>query len=243
VTLSEPMELINCVVIDDDELDRLAVETYLEQYPLVKLLGSFSNPVECLEITHTNNLDLLFLDIDMPYINGIDFLNSFKNPPLCIFITSYPEYAIEGFETRALDFLLKPLKPERFARSMARATEFLQIKNKAKLYDIHFAEDFLIIKESYDLIKIKVSDIIYLEALKDYTKVITPTKTYLTLSNLKNFSEKLPENRFLRIHRSFAVAITQIRKLEQNELLLENFRLPVGKTFRNEINRILLKMA
>ncbi|MDP9076349.1 MAG: LytTR family DNA-binding domain-containing protein [Bacteroidota bacterium] len=234
------MELINCVIIDDDELDRFAVETCLEQYTFIKIEGSFSNPLDCLEIIQKKNVQLLFLDIDMPYISGIEFLNSFKNPPLCIFITSHPEYALKGFETHALDFILKPLRPERFERSVMRAREFLQIQSKAKLYDIRFADDFLIIKESYDLIKIKISDIIYLEALKDYTKIITPSKTYLTLSNLKNFFEKLPNARFLRIHRSFAVAISKIRKLEQNELLLDDFKLPVGKTFKNEISRVLL---
>ena len=235
------MDLITCAIVDDNELDRLAIEAYLEQFPFVQLKGSFANPLECLEIIQKKNVQLLFLDIDMPYINGLEFLASLKHPPLCIFITAHPEYALEGFETHALDFLLKPVKPERFERSVMRAREFLQIKNKALLYDVHFADDFLIIKESYDLIQIKISEIIYLEALKDYTKVITPAKTYLTLSNLKNFFEKLPVNRFLRVHRSFAVAINQIRKLEQNELiLLENSKLPVGKTFRQDINRILL---
>ena len=234
------MELISCIIVDDSELDRLSIEAYLEQYTFIKLLGSFANPLECLEIIQKKNVQLLFLDIDMPYINGLEFLSSLEKPPLCIFITSHPEYALEGFETQALDFLLKPVRPERFERSIIRAREFLQIQNKAKLYDVRFADDFLIIKESYDLIQIKISDIIYLEALKDYTKVITPCKTYLTLSNLKNFFEKLPVNRFLRIHRSYAVAINQIRKLENNELLLENVKLPVGKTFKNEISRVLL---
>lgn len=237
------MDLINCIIIDDNELDRITVEAYVEKYPFIKLCGSFANPVECLEVIQAKNIQLLFLDIDMPIINGLEFLSSLKNPPLCIFITSYPEYALEGFENHAFDFLVKPAKPDRLERSIFRAKEYLQIQTKAKLYDVQFDEHFLIIKESYDLIQIKVSDIIYLEALKDYTKVITPSKTYLTLSNLKNFFEKLPGNRFLRIHRSFAVAISQIRKLEQNELLLDNLRLPVGKTFRNEINRILLNMA
>ncbi|MEO6979792.1 MAG: LytTR family DNA-binding domain-containing protein, partial [Mucilaginibacter sp.] len=194
------MNLINCIVIDDDELDRLTVESYIEQIPFLKLEGSYANPLECIGVIEQKNIQLLFLDIDMPEISGIEFFSALKNAPLCIFITSHPEYALEGFETHALDFLIKPAKFERFQRSALRAHEFLQIKNKAKLYDVKFADDFLTIKESYDLIQIKISDIIYLEALKDYTKVITPQKTYLTLSNLKNFFEKLPGNRFLRIH-------------------------------------------
>jgi two-component system LytT family response regulator len=234
------MEVINCLIVDDNELDRIAIETYLEAYPFIKIQGSFESALDCLEFIQKKNIHLLFLDIDMPDINGIQFFSSIKKPPLCIFVTSFAEYAVEGFDNYALDFLLKPVRPERFDRAINRAKEFLQIKDKARLYDVHFADDFLTIKESYDLVQIKMSDIIYLEALKDYTKVITPVKTYLTLSNLKNFIEKLPENRFLRIHRSFAVAVNQIRKLEQHELLLENFRLPVGKTFRNDINRIML---
>jgi len=233
------MNLINCIVIDDDELDRLTVESYIEQIPFLKLEGSYANPLECIGVIEQKNIQLLFLDIDMPEISGIEFFSALKNPPLCIFVTSHPEYALEGFETHALDFLIKPAKFERFQRSALRAHEFLQIKNKAKLYDVKFADDFLTIKESYDLIQIKISDIIYLEALKDYTKVITPQKTYLTLSNLKNFFEKLPDNRFLRIHRSFAVSVSQITKMEQNELLVHKMRLPVGRTFRSEVNQYL----
>jgi len=233
------MNLINCIVIDDDELDRLTVESYIEQIPFLKLEGSYANPLECIGVIEQKNIQLLFLDIDMPEISGIEFFSALKNPPLCIFVTSHPEYALEGFETHALDFLIKPAKFERFQRSALRAHEFLQIKNKAKLYDVKFADDFLTIKESYDLIQIKISDIIYLEALKDYTKVITPQKTYLTLSNLKNFFEKLPDNRFLRIHRSFAVSVCQITKMEQNELLVHKMRLPVGRTFRSEVNQYL----
>ncbi len=234
------MDLINCVIVDDDELDRLAVEICLEQVPFVKILGSFTNPVECLEILKSNIVHLLLLDIDMPVLNGVQFLKALQKPPVCIFITAHPEYALKGFETHAFDFIVKPVVGHRLENSLLRVREYLQIQQKAKLYDIQFADNYLVIKESYDIIQIKVSDIIYLEALKDYTKIITPAKTYLTLSNLKNFFEKLPGDRFLRIHRSFAVAVSQIRKLENNELLLDDFRLPVGKTFRNEINRALL---
>jgi DNA-binding LytR/AlgR family response regulator len=234
------MDLVNCLVIDDDELDRLAVELCLEQMPFVKLLGSFTNPLECIETLNRVSVQLLLMDIDMPVVSGLNFLSSLQNPPLCIFITSHPEYALSGFETHAFDFMVKPVIPCRLEASVSRAREYLQIQNKAKLYDVHFADDYLVIKESYDIIQIKISDIIYLEALKDYTKIITPTKTYLTLSNLKNFFEKLPCNRFMRIHSSFAVAVSQIRKLENNELLLDSCRLPVGKTFRNEISRALL---
>lgn len=233
------MELISCIIVDDSELDRLSIEAYVEQIPFLKLEGSFASSLDCIGIIEQKNIELLLLDIDMPEISGIEFFSALKNPPLCIFITSHPEYALEGFETHALDFLVKPAKFERFQRSALRAQEFLQIKDKARLYDVNFADDFLTIKESYDFIQIKISDIIYLEALKDYTKVITLQKTYLTLSNLKNFFEKLPGNRFLRIHRSFAVSINQIKKMEQNELLVSRVRLPVGRTFRNEVNQYL----
>jgi len=240
VTLTPLMTKINSIIIDDNELDRIAIESYLEKYSFIKLLGSFANPIECLELIQKTDIQLIFLDIDMPYLNGLEFLNSLKDPPLCIFITSYGEYALESYENHAFDFLLKPAKADRLERAVLRAREYLDIQNKAKLYDVQFAGDYLTIKESYNLIQLKVSDIIYLEALKDYTKVITRAKTYLTLCSLKNFFEKLPGDRFLRIHRSFAVAINQIRKMEQNELLLDNLRLPVGKTFRSEINRALL---
>lgn len=240
VTYTPAMEIINSIIIDDNELDRIAIESYLEKYSFIKLFGSFTNPIECLELIQQVDIQLIFLDIDMPYLNGLEFLSSLKNPPLCIFITSYAEYALESYENHAFDFLLKPAKADRLERSVLRAKEYLEIQSKAKLYDVQFAGDYLTIKESYNLVQLKVSDIIYLEALKDYTKVITAAKTYMTLCSLKNFFEKLPGDRFLRIHRSFAVAINQVRKMEQNELLLDNLRLPVGKTFRNDINKALL---
>jgi DNA-binding LytR/AlgR family response regulator len=163
-----------------------------------------------------------------------------KTNSLCIFITAHPEYALEGFEAHALDYIVKPLKFERFEKAILRAKEYLEIKKKAILYDLEFGNNLLTIKEGTTIIQIKINDIIYLEALGDYTKIITPDKKYLTLHNLKNFIEKLPEKKFVRIHRSFAVAKDKITRLDQNELILEKVKLPIGKTFRREMNKYLI---
>jgi DNA-binding LytR/AlgR family response regulator len=234
------MTTVNCAIIEDDELDRKVTERFVRQIPFLHLTGSFENVLDAQSILKNNNIRLLLMDIDMPVLNGLEFFKSLANAPLCIFITAHPEYALEGFETQALDYIVKPLKLERFEQAVNRAKEYLEIREKAALYDIEFGKNTLSIKEGTATIQLKITDIIYLEALGDYTKVITAHKMYLTLHNLKSFIEKLPEQKFLRIHRSFAVAIDRIKLLKDNELVLDNVKLPVGKTFRRAVNKYLV---
>lgn len=231
---------ISCAIIEDNEFDRKSTEYYVEQFSFLKLAGSFSNVFEAQGILNSNTVKLLFMDIDMPVMNGLDFLKSLDYHPLCIFITAHPEYAVESFELHALDYIVKPLKLDRFRQAVNRAKEYIEIKSKAELYDVEFGKNTLSIKEGTATIQLNITDIIYLEALGDYTKIITSRKMYLTLHNLKAFIEKLPEQKFLRIHRSFAVAISKIKVIKDNELVLDDVRLPVGKTFRRTINKYLV---
>jgi len=231
---------VNCIIIEDDELDRKTNEHFVEQISFLQLIGSYENVLEALTVLKSTDIQLILMDIDMPVLNGLDFFKSLAKPPLCIFITSHPEYALEGFETHALDYIVKPLKFERFEHAVGRVKEYLEIKEKAVLYDIEFGANILSFKEGTSTIQLRFSDILYLEALGDYTKVITREKKYLTLQNLKTFIEKLPESKFLRIHRSFAVAMDKVNVLKDNELVLDNIKLPVGKTFRRAVNKCLL---
>src|ERR1700712_3716051 len=129
------METINCIVVDDSRLDRLIVEDYLTQYPDFKRIGSCSNPLESIEILKHHNIDVLFIDIDMPVMNGVDFFKTLKDPPVCVFITGYADYALEAFEIHAFDYLMKPLKKERFADAIRRLRDLFQIKEKALQYE------------------------------------------------------------------------------------------------------------
>ncbi len=235
------METFNCIVVDDNRLDRLIVEDYLDQYPDFKRIGSFANPLESAEVLKKHKIDVLFIDIDMPVMNGVDFFKILKNPPVCVFITGYADYAVEAFEIHAFDYLMKPLKKERFEESVRRLRDLFQIKEKALQYETSFENDKITIKEGSSISKVQSNDIIYLEALTNYTKVVTQNKKYTTLCNLKNFIDKLPQQKFIRIHRSYAVAVDQIHNVENGMLKAGSFSLPVGKTYRQQINKLLLK--
>ena len=234
------MAKVRCIIIEDDELDRKTNEYFVEQISFLQLIGSYENVLEGFTSLKNSDIQLILMDIDMPLLNGLDFFKSLTKPPLCIFITAHPEYAVEGFESHALDYIVKPLRFERFEQAVERVKEYLEIKEKAVLYDIEFGTNVLSFKEGTSTIHLRFSDILYMEALGDYTKIITHKKKYLTLQNLKTFIEKLPESKFLRIHRSFAVALDKVNTLKDNELVLDNIKLPVGKTFRRTVNKHLL---
>lgn len=225
--------LIRCLIVDDTLLDRIAVEQECSKFHFFEIIGVFDSTHKAEK--HLEKADVIFLDIDMPQESGLDFLKRLPLPPVCVFITSHPEYALEGFEAHAFDFLVKPLRTERFASTAQRLEEYFTIKRKAQEYQTQIESEFITIKEGYDTYKIRLNEILYLEALKDYTKIITPHKNYLTLMNLKNFLELLPETNFIRIHRSYAVAKNKISALVDNHIQIENFLLPIGKTFKKNI--------
>ena len=231
------MKPLNCVIIEDNEVDRTLLEEYLSQYPYLKRTGSFSNPLESLEHVKRGDTDLLFIDIDMPVINGIDFLRQLQNAPQCIFVTGHPEFAVDAFDIQAIDYVLKPIKPDRLEKAIHRSLELMEIKSKALQYNLQVEQDFLMIKEGTTVNKVPIGDIVYLEALTNYTKVITARKKFITLNNLKNFLDYLPSSRFMRIHRSYAVAIDKVDAIDKNELLIGEQRLPLGKTYRQDVKK------
>lgn len=231
---------IHCLIVDDNLLDRLTIEDYVQESGSLKLVGSYANPLDVMSTIKMDDIDLLFLDIDMPVINGINFFKSLSNPPLCIFVTSHPDYAVDAFDLHAFDYLLKPVKKERFDKAMQRVKELFDIQEKALQYTMNLKDGELTIKEGNTINKVQVNDIIYLEALTNYTKVVTAGRNYITLNNLKHFVEALPEEKFLRVHRSYAVARSKISQLQNGELLVDKYLLPVGKTYRQTIQKILM---
>lgn len=233
------MKNLNCVVIDDNRLERMLLEEYISRHSFLKIAASFQNPVESLDHIKQGTTDLLFLDVDMPLISGIEFLKSLPNPPPCIFVTVHPEYAIDAFDIQAIDYLLKPVNPERLDRAIQRTLELFEIKDKATQYSLRFENDFLMIKEGTAVSKVYLHEIIYLEALTNYTKVVTSGKNYITLNNLKNFLDELPKQKFLRIHRSYAVAIDKVKGFNGNDLRVGQQSLPLGKTYRQEVKKII----
>ena len=228
---------VSCIIVEDNPIERLYLQSQVNKYSFLNLKGVFENPLQATALLATTVIEVLLLDIDMPLMTGLELLKSLEKPPLCIFITSHAEYAWESYEAHAFDFMLKPLQADRFEKALFRLKEYIETRHKARLYEVQFENDFISIKEGFDLIQIRISDIIYLEALQNYTRIITPGHKFMTLCNLKTFIEQLPGEKFLRIHRSYAVAKNKIRKLADDELILDGISLPVGKTFRQSISK------
>jgi len=226
---------LSCIVVDDSYLDRIAVETALKTFSHIKLLGSFENAMEALESISANKPDLLFLDVDMPDVSGLDlFKNLNKCAPLCVVISSYPEYALECFELKIFDYILKPLEPDRFGTCIKRLEDFLALKEKAQSYDVLFDCESIVFKEGYTTVRLQSSEVIYLEAFGDYTKIVTEKKTYLTLATLSSFLESLPLGKFMRIHRSYVIAISKVQCFHLKQIDMGTGMLPVGKTYLRE---------
>lgn len=237
--MSYQLPKIRFLAIDDSLLDSLALTEYAKAFDFLENCGTFSNAPEGFEAQQYLKPDLVFLDIEMPGISGIDLLRKIREQvPMAVFITSHPEFALDGFELSALDYVLKPLTEARFAETARRIAEYWEMKQKSAAYEVLFEKDMLTIKEGYHQIRLAQRDIVYLEAMQDYTKIVTPRKNYLTLSSLSYFMEQLPAERFLRIHRSYAVALGHIRELRGSEVIGPAYTLPIGKTYRAAVAQV-----
>jgi two-component system, LytTR family, response regulator len=231
-----------CIIVDDNELDKLTLVSYVRRYPFIQIAGVFASAAEALAFTQKNPLpDVLFLDIDMPGMNGIDLRKQLGQIPACIFVTSHPEFALEGFEIAALDYIVKPLKADRFAKAMERLEQFLEIHYKAELLDYTLGEDTLFIKDGHNHIKLKLYEIIYLEALKDYTGIITQKKKYCVLTPLGNLLKEKAFQTFIRIHRSYAIQKHFIKEISAREVMVNDMLLPVGRSYKEMVERLLIQ--
>ncbi|MCB0452660.1 MAG: response regulator transcription factor [Aequorivita sp.] len=234
------MKKFTCIIVDDDEIDRLTVISFVKRFPEFTICGIFENAEVALKATDFNNIDVLFLDIDMPGESGLQLRKKAQQVPACVFITSHPEHALESFGLETLDFIVKPLKMERFAETVKRISEFMEIREKASLYEASLGGDVIYIKEGHDQVKVKLYEILYLEALKDYTLLVTEKKRHCVLSNLGNLLNSEHFNSFIRVHRSFAVQKNFIDTVRVNELVLhDNKVIPIGRSYKERLNEIL----
>jgi two-component system, LytTR family, response regulator len=225
--------LLNCIIIDDNELDRLMAFSYVKKYPFLNICGVFSSASEALETIEKKEIDILFSDIDMPEMTGLELRGKLKNIPACIFITSYPDYAAESFEVDTFDFLVKPIKAERFEHSINRIQQYFEIKQKAALFEHSLGGNTIFIKDGHQQIKVNLHEILYLEALKDYTRIVTTTKKYSVLSSIGNLLLESSFKSFLRIHRSFAVQSNYIDKISAQQVYIQDFILPIGRSYKD----------
>jgi len=232
--------MYKCVIVDDNEIDRLTVASFIKQFPELHLLKSFSNAKEAELYLAKEPIDILFLDIDMPSTSGIELRKKLKNVPVCIFITSHPEFAVEGFEVDALDYIIKPLKQERFSKTVNRITMYLDTKTKSSLFETTIGGDTIFLKEGRNHIKVKLHDVVYLEALKDYTLVVTAQKKYCVLSGIGKLLEEEHFKSFIRIHKGFAVQKQYVEEFDANRVVLHNKMIvPIGKSYRKKVSFLL----
>jgi DNA-binding LytR/AlgR family response regulator len=230
----------NCLLLDDDELDRIMLVAILKKYPKLNIMGAFSSAEELLQKADLKKTDILFLDIDLPKSSGLELREKLRQIPVCIFITSHPEYAIDSFALDTLDFITKPLKSERFQQCYNRIIDYLELKQKAELYESSIGDDVLIIKEGYKQSKVKLHEILYLEALKDYTKIITENNRHMVLSSIGNLLKESHFSNFVRIQKSFAVQKNRIQKWDSNAVYLHNgVCLPVGKNYKENLKMVM----
>lgn len=223
--------MLNCLIADDEPLARQVLENYISRMPALQMVGGCANAVEAWKQLHEQKVDVLFLDIKMPLIDGLTLLRSLKQPPVVILTTAFAEYAVESYELNAVDYLLKPFSYERFCKSIEKVTK---IQPPQKVPE---QKDYLFIKADNNLVKIFHRDILWIEARKDYLKVVTNTNSYLTHMTMKYIASLLPPRLFTRIHRSYIVALAGITIKGKRFVEVNGIELPVGDRYKAQLEK------
>ncbi|GAA3961208.1 LytR/AlgR family response regulator transcription factor [Mucilaginibacter dorajii] len=224
--------MINCVIIDDEPLAREGLGNYVREVDFLNLGGIGENPLELLHLIDQQKIDLIFLDIQMPKMNGIEFLKILQKPPMVVITTAYPSYALEGFQLNVLDYLLKPITFERFFKAATKARDYhkLLTGDPAKQ-----AEDYFFIRCGNKYEKVFFEDILYIEGMQNYVTIYSTKGKYITMLSLKSLEEKLPGAGFIRVHKSFMAAVNKIDSIEPAELMIGGNRIPISRGYREMV--------
>ncbi len=228
--------ILRCIAIDNETHAQDIIEEFCSKVYYLDLVGKFTDPFRAYQILNENKVDLIFLDVRMPQISGIEFLNSLYNPPMVIFTTAYREYALEGFECNAVDYLIKPFAFDRFSKAVNKAFQLQKLKKPADSFkDGNSTPEhrFLMVKVEYSTIRVDLREILYIEGLKDYVKIHCGTRLLLTKTTMKNILDKLPPEVFFRVHKSYIVAVEKIDMIENSRIIIGNQRIPIGESFRS----------
>jgi DNA-binding LytR/AlgR family response regulator len=228
--------MMTCVAIDDEPLALVVLQEYISKTPMLDLKRCFTDAFAALDFLKRNDVDLIFLDIRMPQITGIQLLKSLPKPPLVIFTTAYSNYAVDGFNLDAIDFLLKPFEYDRFLKAVNKATEYLNYKEKPSWSE---SNDFIFVKSEYQIIKINLDEIKFIEGMDDYVKIFAADKMVLTNMPMKDILRKLPASRFVRVHRSFIVPLNRIDSVRNKRIKIDDKMIPVGDSYADNFFKIL----
>lgn len=232
---------LNCVIVEDEPLARNLMIDYVQKVPSLKLIEACANPLRAIEVLRTNSVDLLFLDVQMPELTGISLLKILQKKPLVVLTTAYSEYALEGYELDVADYLLKPITFERFLKAVDKVTQRLKgspviVTEKSTS---EAANPFVFVKDGTKLVKVQLSDILYIEGLKDYVTIHTKQQKIISLQRMKALEEQLPAADFIRIHNSFIVALKAIEVVHKGEVQVAGTLLPIGETFKKSFREFI----
>lgn len=220
------MSKLSCIIVEDEPVSQEILQRYIADCPSLQLLKVCNNAIEAMDEWRKQNPDLLFLDITMPKLSGLDFYRSLPNPPMVIFTTAYPEYAVNGFEVNAVDYLVKPFSFERFLRAVNKA---MDVRAHGETLP-----DFIMLQADKKMHKVFLNEILFAEAMGDYVKVYLRDKMLIVHTPLQKFFELLPAKKFYRVHKSFLVSLNQLQYIEGNMVIIGKYQVPIGQTYRND---------
>jgi DNA-binding LytR/AlgR family response regulator len=237
----------SCIIVEDEPLARNLLSAYISKVPRLELRQSFSNALDALEYLRENPVDVLFSDIQMPEVTGITLLKLLKTKPLIFLTTAYSEYALEGYELEVYDYLLKPISFERFLKALekgiARLDGNVSQPISTIIQEVQSApnQDYIFVKDGTKLVKINLSDILYIEGLKDYVCIYTPQKKIISLQTMKSLEASLPSDRFVRVHNSFIIAFSAIEEIEKDRLVINKSTIPISDTYKKAFREMIDK--
>ncbi|RRA97726.1 LytR/AlgR family response regulator transcription factor [Larkinella rosea] len=236
--------MLKCVVIDDESLAQDILTDYLGRLDFVGPVHKFGNAREALVYLENHEAEVLFLDIEMPGMNGIEFLKLLPHPPITVFTTAYRDYAFEGFELGVIDFLLKPISYPRFLLAIEKIRDFLALKDQNTKLDGPTEEPLgsVFVKSGVQRIKLNFDEVTHIQGLKDYAIIYTLTGKIVLKGSIKFMHDIFPQNRFIRVHKSFIVAVSRIARMERNRLIINNNQIPIGRNYKEEVERVLKRV-
>lgn len=229
---------MTAIAIDDEPVALSVIQAHAAKVPFMELRGTFTNAFEAMELLRTEKIDLLFLDIKMPDISGLDFLTSLHEPPMTVFTTAYSEHAVKSFELDAIDYLLKPFSLARFLKACNKAHTLLQLKQEKSAGTSNQTPDYIFIKSGYEQYKVKLEDVLYLESAGNYVHFILQDKKVLSRLSMQEALALLPESRFTRVHRSYIVANDKVDRIDRSCVYIRQIMIPVGAAFGEAVSRI-----
>ncbi|MBL0738352.1 response regulator transcription factor [Flavobacterium sp. GN10] len=230
---------IKCVLIDDEPLAIKVLENYFTNFTDFEVVGTFTNSLEALDFINSTPVDAVFLDINMPMMTGFELISLIENKTKVIITTAFREFAAESYDLDVLDYLVKPIPLPRFIKCINKITTEYNLKNNIKV-ETAKGDSHIFIKVDKKMMKINIEEILFVEGMKEYIKVVTPDKTYITHKSLTSLSEELPADRFLRIHKSYVIALNKVKSIEGNRVQIQSYNIPIGRNYSKEVkNKIL----